>query len=108
MSDGVARVCPPAVFRFRVITSVGINPQDIRSVLAENPHLLRRYGKLVDVGKVHDSRKPVWSAAAVDGVGKRILFYSVNVFDIKRFPFGIVRRVLANTRLARASVFWFD
>ena len=108
VSDIVARVGGPTVFGFRMIATVCIYPQDTWPVLRNNPRLLLRKREFVNIGDIHDSGESVRGATGRYRIGKQALLHQVNVLLIKGFIFGIVRRMLANARIAGPPVLWFD
>ena len=68
-SDGVARIGRPHIFSRGMSASVGVNSENVRTVLAENPDLLGSDDELVNIGEIHDSGKTVRGSTRINGIG---------------------------------------
>src|SRR5262249_58929684 len=102
MTDGVAAICRPAILDLQVIPPVRVDPLDVRSILGENPYLLRRDRKLVNVRDVHDPWKSMRDSTICDGIRKQSFLHGFDIFLIDRLPFRVVWRTLPHTCITRA------
>src|SRR5262245_55245643 len=87
-----------------MLPAVGVDAQDVRSVLANDEHLLRCDSKLVHVGQIHEARKAMRRATRADRIGERPLFDALDVLFIQGLVFVGVWWRLSDTCLTGAAV----
>src|SRR5262245_2294323 len=97
VSDRVTAVGWPPIFRSGMLPPVGINPDNVWSILRENPDLLGPDHKFIDVRDVQDP----WITGRITTAGERIrkpaLFNEFNILLIYSFPFRVIWRKFPHT-----------